>query len=104
MNNKHFIVHVDMVALEKFALHVEFLARVSEQAAMNLYTAYKESLTALEIFPRACPPYSSKLYPQREFRHRVFCKRYRIVFEILDNTVYIFDIQDCRQDYDKNLI
>jgi len=31
-------------------------------------------------------------------------QRYRIVFEILDGTVYIYDIQDCRQDVDKSLV
>ena len=104
MDNRKFSIHVNIPALEKFALHLEFLANVSEQAAMNLYTAYEESLIILETFPRTCPTYSSKLHPKREFRHRVFGKRYRIVFEILDNAVYVFDIQDCRQDYDKNLI
>ena len=104
MDNKKFHVHVDAPALEKFALHLEFLANVSEQSAIKLYASYKESLSILETFPRACPTYASKLYPKREFRHRIFSKRFRIVFEILGDAVYIFDIQDCRQDYDKNLI
>ena len=104
MDNKKFCIHVDIPALEKFALHIEFLANVSEQAAINLYAVYEESLSILETFPRACPTYPSKLYPKRELRYRIFGKRYRIVFEIIDNAVYIFDIQDCRQDNDKNLI
>ena len=31
-------------------------------------------------------------------------KRYRAVFEIIDNNVYVYDIQDCRQDTDKSLV
>ena len=104
MDNKNFNVYVDIPALDKFAIHIEFLANVSEQAAVNLYASYEESLAILKMSPRICPIYSSKLYPKREFRHRIFGKRYRIVFEILNNDVYIFDIQDCRQDYDKNLV
>ena len=39
-----------------------------------------------------------------QLRYRLFRKRYRIVFEIVGNSVYIYDIQDCRQDSDKNLL
>ena len=39
-----------------------------------------------------------------QLRYRLFGKRYRIVFEIVGNSVYIYDIQDCRQDSDKNLM
>ena len=104
MANQTFKIYVDKPALEKFALHLEFLANISEQAATKLHNAYAESLAILESFPRACPAYISHLYPQREFRSRIFGKRYRIVFEILGNEIYVFDIQDCRQDYDKHLI
>ena len=34
----------------------------------------------------------------------LFAKRYRIVFEIHDIAIYIYDIQDCRQDADKSLV
>jgi mRNA-degrading endonuclease RelE of RelBE toxin-antitoxin system len=31
-------------------------------------------------------------------------KRYRIVYQIADDTIYVDDVQDCRQDDDKNLV
>jgi hypothetical protein len=39
-----------------------------------------------------------------QLRYKLFGKRYRIVLEIVGNAVYVYDIQDCRQDVDKNII
>jgi hypothetical protein len=40
-----------------------------------------------------------------ELRYKLFGgNRYRIVFEVAKSDVYVYDIQDCRQDTDKNLL
>jgi len=99
-----YTVLVDPAADQRFAVHVEFLARVSENAAVKLYDDYEEALNFLGGFPKNCPVYTPQMPIDAQLRYKLFGKRYRIVFEIIDNTVYVYDIQDCRQDYNKNLV
>jgi hypothetical protein len=98
----HIKIHPD--ADRRLAAHIEFLARVSESAAMKLYEAYEGALKFLEDNPRSCPVYTPKTPIDSELRYKLFYNRYRIVFEIIDSEVYCYDTQDCRQSTDKNII
>ena len=104
MENNAYTVVVKPTAIRRLASHVEFLARVSEEAASALVAEYDESIEFLESNPESCPPYIPKLSIDAELRYKLFWKRYRVVYEVIGNTVYVYDIQDCRQDSDKNLI
>ncbi|MCL2048212.1 MAG: type II toxin-antitoxin system RelE/ParE family toxin [Defluviitaleaceae bacterium] len=97
-------VLVDPKADMKLFRHIEFLARVSEAAAEKLYTFYENALNELSELPTICPRYYSQKPIDYELYCKPFGKRYRIVFEIIDDNVYIYDIQDCRQDTDKNYV
>jgi len=97
-------VHIDPSASTRFAHHLEFLARVSENAAFRLYDDYDEALGFLENNPESCPLYYLQIPIDEELRYKLFGERYRIVFEIIANDVYVYDIQDCRQNTDKNLV
>jgi hypothetical protein len=104
VESEKYHVFVEPSADWRLAAHIEFLARVNENAAVRLYKAYEESLKFLESSPKSCPLYIPQKLIDTELRYKLFGKRYRIVFEIIDNKVYAYDIQDCRQDIDKNLI
>ena len=104
MENRKYIVVVKPTAIRRLASHIEFLARVSEDAASSLLDEYEESIKFLENNPESCPPYIPKISIDADLRYKLFWKRYRIVYEIISNTVYIYDDQDCRQDFDKNLL
>ncbi|WP_461256861.1 hypothetical protein [Treponema sp. R80B11-R83G3] len=39
-----------------------------------------------------------------KYRYKLSYGRYRIVYQIVNDTVFVDDIQDCRQDDDKNLL
>jgi hypothetical protein len=104
MEKKHYKVYIEPSADRKLASHIEFLARISEGASVRLYEAYKEALEYLSIHPYSCPFYISKIQIDTELRYKLFFNRYRIVYEIVGNKVYAYDIQDCRQDFDKNLV
>jgi len=104
MGAKKYLIFVKPSADQRFADHVAFLARVSERAAVGLYQEYEEALEFLEENPESCPLYMTSMLADATLRYKLFGKRYRIVFEIVDNAVYAYDIQDCRQDTDKNLI
>jgi len=84
----------------KLSTHMEFLARVSEHAAVRLYNEFAEALDFLRENPKACPLYIPNSPLDMELHYKIFSKRYRIVFEISDNAVYVYDVQDCRQNDD----
>ena len=104
MASKKYSVFVEPSADRRLSVHIEFLARVSENAATRLYKAYEDALSFLEDNPESCPLYIPQIPIEEQLRYKLFGKRYRIVFEIIDNAVYAYDIQDCRQNTDKNLI
>ena len=47
---------------------------------------------------------SGAIVTEGKYRYMISCKRYRIVYQIDGNNVYVDDIQDCRQDDDKRII
>ena len=86
----------------KFQSHVEFLTKVSKTAAIRLKNTLKTSLEELSENPNMYPHYECEI--SDNLKYKLFSSRYRIVFEIVDDNVYIYDIQDCRQDTDKNFL
>ncbi|MDR0916295.1 MAG: hypothetical protein LBN02_03810 [Oscillospiraceae bacterium] len=104
MAAERYQVYVDAKADGKLAAHTEFLARVSESAALRLYESYAAALGFIGENAPSCPIYTPQKPTDAELRYWLFGKRYRIVFEIVGRAAYIYDIQDCRQDTDKNLV
>ena len=100
MYDNEYTVSVHPAALDKLATHLEFLAFISETAADKLFAAYRDALILISEYPESCPIYT----PNPKYRYKLFGKRYRIVFEIAKTAVYVDDIQDCRQDIDKNFV
>jgi len=90
MENREYTVVIKPTAIHRLASHVEFLARVSEGAASSLLDEYGESIVFLESNPESCPPYIPKLPIDAKLRYKLFWKRYRIVYEIIGNTVYVY--------------
>jgi hypothetical protein len=102
--DKKFNVSIDPEAHRKLAHHIEFLSRVSEPAALRLYDAYAAALGQLGANAESYPKYLPKRQSDLLFQYLLLGKRYRIVFRISGEDVFVHDIQDCRQDDDKNLI
>jgi plasmid stabilization system protein ParE len=104
MPKREYSVYIDSAAYDRMFMHVRFLAQVSVSAAERLYDALEKAMNSLKHTPAVCPPYMAKFPTDAELRYKLCAKRYRIVFEIIGNAVYVYDIQDCRQDTDKNLV
>ena len=104
MSQFDYTVNVDVLAKYKMSNHAQFLANVSIPAAKRLRNAYKTALESLRSNPQRCPLYKPDIYIEEELRYLLFSGRYRIVYEIVEKNVYVYDVQDCRQDEDKNLI
>ena len=104
MPAKKFKVSVEIRATLKLAAHAEFLSRVNNGAARRLFLEYEKALAFLRETPESCPLYISEIQTSAELRYKVFGGRYRIVFTIDGQMVYVYDTQDCRQDSDKNFV
>ena len=100
MEHSFFRVSIHPDAIGKLQDYMQFLTRISENAGARLYFSYTESIDFLTRAPESCPLYLN----DPAYRYKLFGKRYRIVFKIVEHTVYVNDIQDCREDIDKSLI
>ena len=76
-----------------------FLAQVSLEAAERLTAEFEKTANSLEIMPQRCPWLSGEYIPKNAYRFILFEKRYMIIFQIIDDTVYADYVVDCRQDY-----
>ena len=95
-------VIVDPAANDRLFDHFEFLARVNVSAANRLLDKMLEDILSLETFPYRNPEFNRPYLPQGKYRYMICAKRYRIVYQIEKNIVFVDDIQDCRQDDGKN--
>jgi plasmid stabilization system protein ParE len=84
--------------------HVNFLARVNLAASVRLDSKLKKEMQKLCENPQNCRRYESEISDITNLYYKFVPKRYRIVFGIEEDTVYIYDVQDCRQDEDKKIV
>jgi len=96
-NEKTYIVVVDPAANDRMYDPFEFLAQVSDTAAENLLDKLISDIHTLEYMPYRNPIYNRPYLKSGKYRYIMSCGRYRIVYQIDYNTVFVEDIQDCRQ-------
>ena len=97
-------VSIDPTVYNKMYDHVKFLAKASISAAERLYAELDEAIIYLKSNPESCPRYYQQFLSDINLRYKLFGKRYRVVFEVIGNKVFVYDIQDCRQSIDKSLV
>jgi Plasmid stabilisation system protein. len=85
-------------ANDKMYEHFEFLAQVNEGAAKRLLSALTKGIRSLETMPHRNPPYDRPYLKTGKYRYLLAASRYRVVYQIEGDTVFVDDIQDCRQD------
>jgi len=102
--NEIYKVVIAPAASDRMAEHFEFLARVSEEAANNLLEKLIDDINSLQTLPFRNPVFDRPFVTPQKYRYMLSNKRYRIVYQVMDDTVFVDDIQDCRQDNDKNLV
>ena len=94
---KAYEIVIDPAANDRMYDHFEFLARVSEAAAEKLLDGLVTDIRSLEYMPYRNPVYDRPYLKSGKYRYMVSCGRYRIVYQIEENAVFVEDIQDCRQ-------
>lgn len=92
-------VIVSEKATQMLVSHAAFLAQVSPEAAERLVVSFEKAANSLELMPQRCPWLTGEYIPRNAYRFILFEKRYMIIFQIVDNTVYADYVVDCRQDY-----
>ena len=95
---------IDTAANDRMYDHFEFLTRVNTTAAENLLEGLLKSISSLETLPHRNPVYDRPYITKGKYRYLIACDRYRIVYQIEGNYVYVDDIQDCRQSDINNLL
>lgn len=93
-------VEVSRKATQMLVSHAAFLAQVSASAAEKLVAAFERAANSLEMMPQRCPWLTGEEIPKCAYRFLVFEKRYMLIFQIQDHTVFVDYVVDCRQDYD----
>ena len=102
--DKVYSVIVDPAVNDRMYDHFEFLARVSETAAERLLNDLVSDMRSLERMPYRNPVFNRPYLRSGKYRYMVSCKRYLIVYQVVDDTVFVDDIQDSRQADDKSLL
>lgn len=87
-------------AAQMLVSHAAFLAQASPEAAERLTTAFEQAANSLATMPHRCPWLKGAYIPRNAYRFMLFEKRYMIIFQIVDDTVYADYVVDCRQDYE----
>lgn len=98
MRDRDYEIVLSDAALEMLDSHVDFLARVSADAAAKLVDEILGSIASLARHPERFPAYDNPFVPRGRYRKMLSARRYLILYEIDGAAVYVDYIIDCRQD------
>lgn len=79
--------------------HVRFLAQKSPAAARRVKNDLMDAIRSLQQMPECSPFLDVEFIPVNKYHKMIVQKRYLILYQIKDQTVYVDYIVDCRQDY-----
>jgi hypothetical protein len=105
MLEREYSVQVHPDADDKMDDHINFLKQTSVSAAERLSNSFCEGLSSLDYNPEGYPRYFTRKSTKSVY-HYSYCDklRYRIVFRVIDDTVLVYDVQDCRQHPNRSLV
>lgn len=99
MPDKVYNVIISDRAMSMLTSHVRFLAQVSKKAALKLKDELITEMKQLDHMPEGYPWLVSPYIPANKYRKKLVSKRYLLIYQIVDDTVYVDYVLDCRQDY-----
>ena len=79
--------------------HIDFLAQLNIDAAINLKDTFLKELKSLEIMPLRFPVLESEYIKFGKHRKMLVKNRYLVIYQVKENTVYVDYIVDCRENY-----
>ena len=96
--NKYSVI-ISSKAKSQLIHHTAFLAKVSKKAAQRLVSSFSETVVSLETMPKRFPWFNRDYIPYNRYRYCIFEKRYAIIFQIIEDCVYVDYIIDFCEDY-----
>ena len=87
--NKTYAVVISKRATQMLVSHAAFLAKVSREAADRLVTSFETAANSLAVMPERCAWLNADGLPHNKYRKIPFEKRYLLLFQIRDRTVYV---------------
>lgn len=92
-------VIVSEQAVRQLGSCVLFLAQEDASAAQRVKDKLVASIRSLAEMPARYPFFNEPYIPANKY-HKMFVENhYLLLYQIRDNTVYVDDVLDCRQDY-----
>jgi plasmid stabilization system protein ParE len=92
-------VIVSESAAQMLVNHAAFLSQVSPAAAEKLVSSFETVTNSLAEMPQRCPWLVADEMPRYTYRFIRLEKRYMLLFQIIEDCVYVDYVIDCRQDY-----
>lgn len=99
MQNNRYKVIFSERASEMLLNHIRFMANVSIPAAKNLKGEIMKAVQEIANMPNSNPWLIDEYIPKYKYRKKLVEKRYLLIYQVKDDTVYIEYILDCRQDF-----
>ena len=90
---------VSQKALQMLEQNIAFIAGISKQTARNRKERIVSALKKIEEDPQIYPFFAGEYVPPNKYHKLVVDKRYLVIYQIKDKTVYVDYIVDTRQDY-----
>ena len=94
-----YTIIVSKAAEDMLLQHIAFLARVSKEAAQKEKEKLISAVRALAEDPLIYPFLDEEYLPRNKYHKRLVDRRYLILYQIKDETIYVDYILDARQDY-----
>lgn len=92
-------VLVSPKAKEMLDEHIEFLAQVNEASERNKKNEIMKGLRSLSNMPARFPLFESKYIKSGKYHKMYIEKWYLVLYQIIEGTVYVEYIIDCRENY-----
>ncbi len=99
MKNNNYNIIISDEAANMIESHINFLMQVSISGADKLFLEISKSIQSLGELPERNPWLNAPIIPAYTYRKMIVNKRYLIIYEIVENTVFVDYIIDCRQEY-----
>ena len=79
--------------------HIIFVSNVSKEAGKKLNQEFQHSIKTIAKDPAIYPFFDGQYIPYSKYHKYVVTKRYIILYQIINDTVYVDYVIDTRTDY-----
>ncbi len=98
VNGKYKVIVSDR-AKRLLGMHVRFIAQVNKEAAASKKKEIMDAMRSLRRLPHRFPYFEEPGIAPNKYHKMFIAKRYLVLYQIQDDTVYVEYILDCRKEY-----